>query len=156
MSKQAMIIGAVVVILLIGGGVYLAGKNNTPAPADQTQITVQSSPEVVTSPASEATSPASSQAPTGAVKELTVEGSNFKFVPNTLTVNKGDTVKLTFKNTGGMHDLVIDQLNVRTKVIGSGQTDTVTFTASQAGTFQYYCSVDGHRAMGMVGTLTVQ
>jgi plastocyanin len=163
MSKQAMIIGAVVVVLLVGGGIYLSNKNSTPAPTpvDQTQVTTESSPAEVMSIAPEASgsnAPTASGTPatSGQTKQITVEGSNFKFVPNTISVNKGDTVQLTFKNSGGMHDFVIDELNVHSKVIQSGASDTVTFTASQTGTFQYYCSVDGHRAMGMVGTLTVK
>ena len=87
----------------------------------------------------------------GAVKEFTVTGSAFKFAPATLTVNKGDTVRITFK-----HDFVIDELGVKTQVINTGQEEVVEFVADTAGTFEYYCSVGNHRQMGMVGTLTVK
>lgn len=92
---------------------------------------------------------------TGTVKEFTVTGSNFRFAPATLTVKKGDTVKITFKNSGGMHDFVIDEFNARTKQIQGGAQETITFVADKAGSFEYYCSVGNHRAMGMKGTLTV-
>jgi plastocyanin len=91
----------------------------------------------------------------GAVENVTVTGSNFTFAPKTITVKKGDTINLTFKNSGGTHDLVIDELGVRTKTIAGGASDMVTFVASKAGTFTYYCSVGNHRAMGMTGTITV-
>jgi plastocyanin len=92
----------------------------------------------------------------GEAKTFTVEGQNFAYSPNTITVNKGDKVKIIFKNTGGTHDWVLDEFNVRTPIIQTGQTAEVTFTADKAGTFEYYCSIGSHRAMGMVGTLTVQ
>jgi nitrosocyanin len=134
---------------------------------------VQSQKKVTqTSPAETTTQPSAMMQPSGAmspaatgegammkageVKEFTVEGKNFSFSPSTLTVNKGDTVKITFKNSGGMHDFVLDEFNVKTKPIESGASETVSFTANKAGTFNYYCSVGNHRAMGMQGTLTVK
>ncbi len=90
------------------------------------------------------------------VKEFVVEGSNFKFEPNSITVNKGDTVRIIFKNVGGMHDWKIDEFNASTKVINSGEEETIEFVADKAGTFEYYCSVGAHRANGMVGDLIVK
>ena len=89
-------------------------------------------------------------------KELLVEGSNFKFVPNTLTVKKGEKTRILFKNSGGFHDFKIDGLNIATAVIKDGEQDFVEFTPMEAGTFEYYCSVGNHRGMGMTGTLTVE
>jgi len=39
--------------------------------------------------------------------------------------------------------------------IGKDETTKVTATV-KAGTYEYYCPVDGHKAAGMKGTLTVQ
>lgn len=92
---------------------------------------------------------------TSPVKEFTITGGNFKFTPSAMTVKKGDTVRVTFKNEEGFHDFRIDEFNVATKQIGAGTSETVEFVADKAGTFEYYCSVGQHRQMGMVGTLTV-
>lgn len=92
----------------------------------------------------------------GAVKEFTVEGSSFQFAPNTMTVKEGDTVRVTFKNVGGTHDFVLSEFDARTSVISSGAQQTVEFVASKKGSFEYYCSVGDHRALGMVGTLIVE
>jgi nitrosocyanin len=89
------------------------------------------------------------------VKEFAVEGGMYYFTPKEITVNKGDTVKIVFTNKEGMHDFVIDEFNARTKIIQTGQTDTITFVADKAGTFEYYCSVGDHRAKGMKGMLIV-
>lgn len=88
-------------------------------------------------------------------KEFTVTSSNYAFAPKTMTVKKGDIVKITLANSGGTHDLKIDEFNVATKRVSGTEKDTITFVADKTGTFQYYCSVGSHRAMGMWGTLTV-
>ena len=98
---------------------------------------------------------ATTGATTGTTKSFTVTGSNYAFAPKTLTVKKGDTVKIIFANAGGMHDFVIDEFNVRTNRIQGGASQTATFVADKAGSFEYYCSVGNHRAMGMKGMLTV-
>lgn len=90
------------------------------------------------------------------VKEITITGSNFKFDMNEIKVKKGETVKLTFKNAEGFHDWNLDELNAHTKKIPAGQEDTITFIANTAGTFEYYCSVGNHRAMGMKGNFIVE
>lgn len=89
-------------------------------------------------------------------KKFTVNGGNFYFVPNVIKVNKGDTVTVEFKNDGGMHDFVIDEFAARTTVIQTDGTDSVTFVADRAGSFEFYCSVGQHRANGMKGMLIVQ
>ena len=50
----------------------------------------------------------------GEVKEFTVSAQNYSFTPSTLTVNKGDRVRITFTNSGGTHDFVLDEFNVKT------------------------------------------
>lgn len=93
---------------------------------------------------------------TANVKEFTVTAGSFYFSPKTLSVNKGDTVKINFVNSGGMHDWRLDEFNAKTPVLQSGQSASITFVADKSGTFEYYCSVGTHRQMGMVGTLTVK
>lgn len=138
---------------VIGVGVALLFKSapsQTMAPAAQTQIT--SAPTEAVSEEPKATGSATS----GELKEFTVTGSNFQFDPKTITVKKGDKVKITFKSAGGFHNFVIDELNVKTSIVESGKDAVVEFTADKVGTFEYYCAVANHKAMGMVGTLTVE
>ena len=72
-----------------------------------------------------------------------------------LTVAVGDTVRVEFTVTGGMHDFVIDELGVATEVLSVGETEVVEFVTTEVGSFEYYCSVGSHRADGMFGTFTV-
>lgn len=74
-----------------------------------------------------------------------------------LVVNQGDTVRITVVNGDPvMHDLKIDAFNVFTgELLADEQTVTVEFVANHAGDFEYYCSVPGHRDIGMKGLLRV-
>lgn len=89
------------------------------------------------------------------LKEFIVAGKNFSFSPNIISVKKGDEVKIIFKNEEGTHNLKIDEFNVATKVIKSGEEDSIEFIADKVGNFQYYCSVGTHRNLGMWGTFKV-
>ena len=90
------------------------------------------------------------------VKEFTISGKNFSFTPSMITVKKGDRVKITFENSSGFHDFVVDGYGVATKQTQSPTTEVIEFTADKAGSFEYYCSVGTHRSMGMKGTLVVE
>lgn len=135
MNKTA--ISIIIVIILVVGVVLAMNSTKDESVQNQDQTPAQSKT-------------------TGEVKEFVVEGNNFKFAPTTLTVKKGDRVRVVFKNTGGLHDFVIDEFQVATKQIQGNTEDVVEFVADKAGQFEYYCSVGQHRQMGMKGTLTVQ
>ncbi len=140
-SNPLIIVGILVIVGLIG--LYaMRIKNRTLSSQPSTQVKGQQG--------------AQAAATNGPVKEFTVDGSNFTFNPNTINVNKGDTLKITFKDDDGTHNLVIDGYNVSTSTIHTGDSATVQFVADKTGTFAYYCSVDSHREKGMVGKLIVQ
>ncbi|MCL4384599.1 cupredoxin domain-containing protein [Patescibacteria group bacterium] len=97
-----------------------------------------------------------SPATTGMVRKFTIAASNYQFTPNQITVNHGDTVQITLNGAGGPHGFAIDEFNVQSQLVSDGQNDTISFVADKPGTYQFYCPVDSHRQMGMVGTLTVR
>lgn len=146
MMSKMMIIGvsgALIVLIVVIGSVLL-GKAGNKAPSPTPTTVAQTAPTTTTTTT------------TGSVKTFTVEGGDFFFKPNTIKVKKGDTVKITFQNSDGMHDFVIDEFKVRTKIIRDGESVTVEFVADKAGSFEYYCSVQQHKKLGMKGTLTVE
>ena len=74
-----------------------------------------------------------------------------------LVANTGDTVELVLKSgEGAEHDLVIPELKVTSAKFsaGSGKV-TLRFKVTRAGSFTYYCSIPGHRQIGMEGKLQV-
>jgi len=87
------------------------------------------------------------------VKELSMVSGNVFFSPINLTLKKDQPVKITFRNTGS-HIFTIDELGIKEPL--RGNTVTVEFTPDQSGSFEYYCSVPGHREGGMIGALRVE
>ena len=75
----------------------------------------------------------------------------------TLQVAEGEVVQITLINGDGMeHDVAIPDLGAHSEHISSkGSSTTFTFTADQAGSFAYYCTVPGHRQAGMEGLFIV-
>lgn len=76
--------------------------------------------------------------------------------PN-LNVAENDVVTINIVNGQNMtHNLALEGYGVATIYISNtGNTASVTFTATTAGTSAYYCAVSGHRAAGMEGKLIV-
>lgn len=85
-----------------------------------------------------------------------VSGANMAFSVKEIRVQEGDTVTINFTSADGFHDFVIDEFGAATERVSTGKSSSVTFVADKKGTFEYYCSVGSHRAMGMAGTLIVE
>ena len=153
--KTTIIIVAAVVVVLVGFFLFRSNSNitleTTESPTVSVTASASASPTVSVS-----ASPSPTASSVSKVDTFTISAANFSFSPKNLTVNKGDTVKIVFQNNEGTHDWVIDEFNARTPRIGGGQTATIQFVANKTGSFQYYCSVGSHRALGMWGTLTVK
>ncbi len=153
MNKTA--IGILIVVLALAGVFAVTQK-----PA---QKAMEETPVVNTMPAGDATGvdemmvggDAVMPENSGNVQSFTVNGSEFAYDINEITVKKGDTVEIVFNNREGFHDWVLDEFNAQTAQLAEGESETITFVADKTGTFEYYCSVGKHRQMGMVGILTV-
>lgn len=152
-----MMAGILVLVAVLGaGGYFLFNNMQQVAPAttaEPTPLTQDVQPSE--QPTSASTSAETTEA-TGMAKEFMVESSGLNFAPNNLRVKLGDKVRITYKNTRGTHDLRIDEFNAKTKLINAGQSETIEFTADKKGSFEFYCSVPGHRQGGMKGTLVVE
>lgn len=143
-----LVFGVIFLIIILGGGYFAAKalKHTIVSPS----ALHQQSAQPTTSPSSTTMSPETMQ-------KITVEGNEFAFNPSNITVKVGQTVQLTFKNTGQYpHNFTLSDLSVQTKTIQSSQVDTITFTPTKTGNFAYVCTVPGHADRGMKGTLTVQ
>ncbi len=149
----------VIIVLLVVGGFFWWNQDNkveAPAPEQNEEVGAISDTMPVPGTAGVNEMVVEEAAEPAAVKEFTVIGKKFSFSPATLTVQKGDKVKITFQNTDGFHDFKIDEYGVATAQQQSPAEAVVEFTADKAGSFAYYCSVGEHRALGMVGTLVVE
>lgn len=94
-------------------------------------------------------------APTGPpIKTIQLSGQNFSFTPSKISAPVG-ILQFDLLSTDGLHDLVIEgiagfQVEVTSGSSSSGKVDL------KAGKYTFYCDIPGHRAQGMVGTLTVK
>lgn len=107
--------------------------------------------------------------------EIPVQATEFRFEPASLTVKKGQRVRIKLENRGTqLHDFSADAPTERVIARSTGdhahetppaklhvsaapgKAGTLTFTATATGTFPFWCSVSGHREAGMVRQMTVQ
>ena len=111
--------------------------------------------------------------------ELSLHAIDIAFDQNELTAVAGQPIRLTLYNDGALeHDFSImdmpysggemmdndmaghdmgnmDEMPQLHMSASSGSNLTLEFTPSTAGRYEYFCTVEGHREAGMVGTLVV-
>lgn len=87
--------------------------------------------------------------------EITME--SYAFTPSVLEAEAGQTLRIKVTTLNGMHDFVIDELDVASQVLTEGKEEILEITIPEdaEGEYTFYCSVGNHRALGMEGTLTV-
>ena len=84
-------------------------------------------------------------------------GGALKFDKSSLSAKAGK-VTIVLDNPSSLpHAVEIEGNGIEEEsdTIGEGETTEVSATV-KAGEYEYYCPVDGHKAGGMTGTLTVQ
>lgn len=150
-GMSPIVIVGVIAILGISIVGYLMSQSNRDTQNSET-VVQQEQNSVVTSPASGD----SSMMDASEIQTVEVEAGSFYYAPDEIRVKKGQKVKIIMKSVSMMHDFVIDELDVRMPVVKNGDVGEVEFTATEAGEFEYYCSVGQHRANGQIGKLIVE
>ena len=84
---------------------------------------------------------------------VTVDGTNLRFYPDSLTINEGDTVKFMWGGEILPHNSVEEN-----GVFDSGEPErevdySYTFVFEEAGSYNFFC--EPHQAVGMDGVITV-
>lgn len=88
---------------------------------------------------------------------LSADEQQLAFDKDALTASAG-SVTITMENPSSIpHNVAIkgDGVDEKGEVVQKGGTSTVT-AELEAGSYTFYCSVGGHEAAGMKGTLTVE
>jgi uncharacterized cupredoxin-like copper-binding protein len=110
-------------------------------------------------------------------QEITLEATDIAYNQSTIEVTAGQPVRLTLKDTGLLeHDFSISEIPVIITDEGetmpghemghdepqlhvaatAGTSNTIEFTPTTPGTYEFFCTVAGHKDAGMVGTLIVK
>ena len=82
--------------------------------------------------------PAQAQDPAGAPRAIVITAKRFEFAPSTITLKKGETVKLVVTSEDVTHGLFIRPLKIDTDLT-PGETQQLTVTPGTAGTFTAIC-----------------
>lgn len=85
-----------------------------------------------------------------------VVATDLRFDPTTVIITAGAPVNLTLVNDGlALHDLTIPALDFRLDA-EAGEQASGSLIVDEPGAYAYECSVPGHAAAGMRGTLVVE
>lgn len=135
---KMVIIVVIVAVLLIGGAVWYMNQGTLLSPSSSGTLVVKDTPGSV------------SGSTLTTARVINVKASRFSYDLETITVKKGEHVKIVIDNSDTTHGMVIPDLGV--SGIGS-----VEFTADKVGTYPFKCPTmcgSGHK--DMKGTLIVQ
>jgi uncharacterized cupredoxin-like copper-binding protein len=139
----------------------IAACGSSSSSSSTSASSASSAPASSSTASSASTSASASSAPApagGALTDAADPSGQLKFTKSSLSAKAGK-VTIVFSNMSPlMHNMTIQQ-GTSGPVVGAtptfqGGTKTLTVDL-KAGTYTFYCSVPGHRAAGMVGTLTV-
>lgn len=87
-------------------------------------------------------------------REVTITAKDLSFTPAEVSVKPGEAINIAFHNADEMvHDFTIPSLGVHV-VAQPGATATFGVTVASPGAYEFFCTVPGHAAAGMHGTIT--
>jgi cytochrome c oxidase subunit II len=92
----------------------------------------------------------------GDLRTFTMTAKQWEFEPSEITVQKGDTVRLTISSVDVAHGFALADFGI-SEFLAPGKTSTVEFVADKVGRFSFFCNVScgrGHREMN--GLLIVE
>lgn len=108
----------------------------------------------------------------GAASATALKLEDIKFDKTALSATKGQALTINLTNAGALdHDFTIEKIDAKATLDGKDAKDAkyavhammksmatgkLEITPSAAGTFEFFCTVAGHKEAGMKGTLTVQ
>jgi uncharacterized cupredoxin-like copper-binding protein len=138
--KPLSVLGAVVVVVaaVVSGG----GGGSSGSKADSAAATTSSS----------------GSSGGQVVKTVTVHETEYKLSPSNISLTKTGTYVFKGVNDGTTtHALAVEGNGVDQDGmdISPGSSGTLQVTLSKAGSYEIYCPVDGHKDLGMKGTITV-
>jgi uncharacterized cupredoxin-like copper-binding protein len=174
-SAALALLTVVVLVISSGCGSGSSGTGSQHEPGDTSIHNIPSLHDV-DPPYEEEDLQATAEARDAGVPSVRVTAEHMKFTPDRIQLPAGERVIITLQNNADSveHDLQVDGLKI-TRLDGLDRpgehigvvsstlalhtrpnwTARLTFRTEQRGTFDFYCTMPGHREAGMAGTLTV-
>lgn len=172
MNRPKNLFVVAVALLLIGQGCASTNPNNDESSNQENMVKEEVATEMLAVPADQKNTPAvdemiveeknnvveekkdvmekeSTVTKALQIKSFSITADQWSFKPDTITVNKGDTVKIEVKSVDVAHGFAIPTFGVNKK-FEAGETINVEFVADKSGTFPFFCSVfcgAGHSSM---------
>ena len=143
-------------LAIAAGAVALAGCGSS---SSKTTTTAAPAPAATQTTSSAATTAAPSAAGAAQVVDIAANPEGQLKYDKTLVTVKPGKVNIVFTNMAPLeHNVSVESAshaNEGATPTFKGGSKTLSLTL-KAGTYKFFCSVPGHRAAGMEGTLTVQ
>src|SRR5689334_7416881 len=101
-------------------------------------------------PATPAAPRASAAAWADEPRVIEIVAKRFAFEPAEIQVTVGERVRLVLRTADGLHGLELEKFKINKEIPRGNKAVTVDFTASEAGSFPFFCSEycgDGHDDM---------
>ena len=162
----------VVMTAVAGLSMFLVACSSSDEETTDATATAEATAATATAAAATATAEGTAAAPAAPAAAAAIEFADIKYSVTELTATAGQPLEIALTNAGVLeHDFSIDEIEGEATVDGasaeSGDWDvhvsltpggaaTLVVTPTKAGTYEFYCSVLGHKEAGMKGTLTVQ
>ena len=89
-------------------------------------------------------------------RRIEVTATSFEFDPAEITVTAGEDVAIVLTSEDLLHDFTIDELDAHVAADADETSEGGLHAPDEPGRYAFYCSVAGHRAAGMEGTLVVE
>lgn len=86
---------------------------------------------------------------------IRVRAKSYVFSPRQLTLRAGEDVTIALRSTDILHDFVVKR-GGHIVAAKAGTTKRGGLRIDTPGTYRFWCSVEGHRAAGMEGTIVVE
>jgi cytochrome c oxidase subunit 2 len=104
------------------------------------------------SPSPSGNAPASSQATSSGMKNVTLTAKNWEFSPTEIRVKTSDILNLTLKSEQGLHGFQVDDLGF---ILKNGET--IKIKLDKVGTHNFHCNIQcGQGHPNMVGKIIVE
>jgi plastocyanin len=94
-------------------------------------------------------------------RKIVVHAVEYKFTPKRISVKRGEHVTIELRNDGATtHAIEFDLPSGKKRLkpdVAAGEKGRLKLTApTKKGSYDFFCPIDNHRALGMEGTLVVR